>query len=220
MAKNPQNFAENHQGRAIKAAAIRLSDEPSLNTTDYADIIVGDGVPSGAYGRDASATMLYLRKDASTSQEALYVTGDGGTSWSQAGGEQVVEVTIDNADVRTLNATPVEVIPAPGAGLAVIVEDVQWWLDYGSAAFDGNASGEDLVLRYTDSSGSVVVDAVDESGFADATGDQLRLVKGVSVTPVENAAVVAHILSGEWYSAAGDSDLKARIRIRVVSTTW
>lgn len=71
----------NARGRQIKCESIRLSDVAARTTTDYAEIIVGDGVPSGAYGRDAGATMLYLRKDASSANTCVYVTHNGGTAW-------------------------------------------------------------------------------------------------------------------------------------------
>lgn len=124
------------------------------------------------------------------------------------------EGSVPAASVATLNATPVEMIGAPGAGYYLEVDSIEWFLDYGSSAYAGNGAGEDLVARYTDGSGAVAVDAVDESGFADATSDQRRVVKGVSVTPVVNAALVAHILVGEW-GGAGDSPIQYRVNYAI-----
>lgn len=124
--------------------------------------------------------------------------------------------TIPFASVRTLNATPVSVVPAPGAGFFNDVESVRVMLDYGSAAYDAVAgSGEDLAFKYTNASGSKVTGDIAGSGFGDATSDQQRLARGVAVTPVSNAAIVAHILAGEWYSAAGNSPLLVEVFYRV-----
>lgn len=124
--------------------------------------------------------------------------------------------TITSTQVRTLNATPVSVVPAPGAGFFVEVDSVRVMLDYNSAAYDGVAgSGEDLSFKYTNASGAKVTGDIAGSGFGDATSDQQRLVRGVAVTPVSNAAIVAHILSAEWYAAAGNSPLLVEVFYRV-----
>lgn len=125
-------------------------------------------------------------------------------------------VTIATAAVRTLNATPVTVVPAPGAGKFIEVDSIRVMLDYGTAAYDGVAgSGEDLAFKYTNASGAKVVTDIAGSGFGDASADAQRLTRGIAVTPALNAAVVAHILSGEWYAAAGDSPLLVEVFYRV-----
>lgn len=82
MAINPQHYGQNLKGRAIKTPAIRLSDADASTTTAYAELLMGTGVPSGGYGRDSSATMLYFREDASSVNAALYLTANGGTVWT------------------------------------------------------------------------------------------------------------------------------------------
>ena len=82
MASALHRLGSNFRDTLIKAAGIRLSDVGSRDTTDYAEIICGDGVPSGAYGRDSGATLLYFRKDASTIDTAMYISVNGGTAWN------------------------------------------------------------------------------------------------------------------------------------------
>lgn len=82
MASALHKLAANFRSVIIKAAAYRLSDTAGRATTDYAEILCGDGVPSGAYGRDSGATLVYLRKDASSADETLYVSHNGGTAWN------------------------------------------------------------------------------------------------------------------------------------------
>jgi hypothetical protein len=127
---------------------------------------------------------------------------------------RVAQVTIATGDVATLNATPVEIIAAPGAGKAILVEKAIAFLDFATAAYDGAGAGEDLVLQYT--SGTAVTDAVDHDGFGNATADAKALMRGLSVLLEANDAVEATILSGEWYAAAGDSPVIITVWYRVV----
>jgi hypothetical protein len=82
MASALHRLGSNFRDTLIKAAGLRLSDVGGRDTTDYAEIICGDGVPSGAYGRDSGATLLYFRKDASTIDTAMYISINGGTAWN------------------------------------------------------------------------------------------------------------------------------------------
>ncbi|HJN76521.1 MAG TPA: hypothetical protein QGF58_21510 [Myxococcota bacterium] len=86
MATNASDIpiGANYGTRALKAPALRLSNVGSGATLDYAAVLCGDGAPSGSYGRDSGATMLYLRTDAASADTCLYVTPDGGTTWTAA----------------------------------------------------------------------------------------------------------------------------------------
>ena len=114
---------------------------------------------------------------------------------------------ISNAQVLALNATPVAVIPAPGAGYFI---KVNWWtvIKPAGTAYGGVAAGEDLVLKYTDGSGAICAAAVETTGFLDQATAQTRHAGALAgsgaaastpadFTPVANAAVVLHLLSGE-----------------------
>jgi hypothetical protein len=121
-------------------------------------------------------------------------------------------VTIPAASVRTLNATPYTLVAAPGAGRFLEVVSVHWWLDFGTAAYDAAAAGDTLTVKYTNAAGAEVVDAVAGNAIGAAAADYHAIVKPVAeVIPVANAALVAHITTGEWYAAGGDSPLKVEI---------
>lgn len=85
MASALHRLAANFRDVIIKAAGLRLSDVGSRDTTDYAELICGDGVPAGAYGRATGATMVYYQKDAADAQSAVWTTCDGGTTWVRNG---------------------------------------------------------------------------------------------------------------------------------------
>jgi hypothetical protein len=82
MATSNPRLSDDYAPKGRKMGFLRLSDARGSATTDYAEIIVGDGAPSGAYGRAAGASMVYVRKDATISTPIVYTTPDGGTTWA------------------------------------------------------------------------------------------------------------------------------------------
>jgi hypothetical protein len=132
-----------------------------------------------------------------------------------------VNKTITSAQLLALNATPIEVIAAPGANKAIIVEDVIMSKAAGTA-YSGIAAGEDLEVGYV--TGGTTLATIETTGFLDQTTAQCRVssktVPGIAVTtnltPTANAAVVVRLASGEI--TTGDSDLKLRVRYRVIDT--
>ncbi len=133
----------------------------------------------------------------------------------------VKQGTIATGDVATMNATPVEMIAAPGAGFYIDVQSIHWFLDFAGVAYDAAAAGDTLEAKYTDGAGAAVCDAVAGDAIGAAAADYHTKVAPVAeVIPVENAAIVAHINTGEWYAAAGDSPLKYEIRYVVRPFSW
>jgi len=131
---------------------------------------------------------------------------------------EFVDVEITSAQLLALNATPQEIVAAPGAGLSLVPLGAHLKVDFNANAYSGIAAGEDLSFKYTDASGQEVLQ-VESTGFLDAVADALRYAQPSTalLTPVENAAIVLHLLVGEV--AAGDSPLKIRFYYRVVPTT-
>lgn len=138
--------------------------------------------------------------------------------------DAIANVTITSAQLLALNATPITVIAAPGAGLFTIVRQ---WMAYKPAgtAYAGIASGEDISLKYTNGSGANLTPFLECTGFLDQTTAQVRYVGGYAsiagfngtIIPVANAAVVAHMLTGEI--TTGDTDLLLRIWYDVLPST-
>lgn len=131
-----------------------------------------------------------------------------------------VDVVVATGEVLALNATPKQLVAAPGSGKAIIVEDIQLMLDYNSIAYNGVAGGEDLEVRYTDGSGALVA-TIETTGFIDQAADEYRQVFPVTTAATEsvaNAALVLRLATGEI--ATGNSPLKVRVRYRTVDTAW
>ncbi len=136
------------------------------------------------------------------------------------------KTTITSAQALALFATPISVVPAQGAGLITLVER---WGVYKAAgtAYAGVAAGEDLVLKYTNSSGTVAATPIETTGFLDQATAQARWANGVATgdgaTPAAsigtaNAAIVAQILTGEIIT--GTSDLIVIVHYVLVPTVF
>jgi len=130
-----------------------------------------------------------------------------------------VDVTITTEELLALNATPIEIVPAPGAGLAIVPAGpvaLVLMLDFAAVAYDGVAAGEDLSLKYTGDSGTELIQ-VESTGLLDATEDAVvYAAPGTLVTPEADEPVVLHLLVGEI--ATGDSPLHVRFYYRVIPT--
>lgn len=147
----------------------------------------------------------------------------GGTTVSDTlGGQTWADVTITSAQLLALNATPQTLLAAPGAGYANIFQGAILYKAAGTA-YAGIASGEDLSVKYTNSSGLEVAEC-ETTGFLDQTTaqfrwmDAFRAASGISsFVPVANAALIIMLLSGEI--TTGDSDLKLRVFYRTIPST-
>ena len=133
-------------------------------------------------------------------------------------------VEITTAQLLALNATPQQLLAAPGAGYAHILLGALFYKPDGTA-YAGIAAGEDLAIRYTDGSGAILGEC-ESTGFLDQATAQTRYAYPIpagatspllSVTPVANAALVLHGLTGEIIT--GNTSLFCRIWTRRIPTT-
>lgn len=154
--------------------------------------------------------------------EVLRVGGDANNPQVKHFGNPVVsptlqaKATIATAAVKTLHATPVQVIPAPPAGKYIEIVSVHAELVYGTAGYDGVDATDYLELRYTNGSGALLTATVSPAGFGDATANaHVTLTPASSGWIPANAKVVAYIAGSEWYTAAGDSALRFDILYRL-----
>lgn len=132
---------------------------------------------------------------------------------------------VTSAQVLALNATPQTIVAAQGAGKAIIPIQMKIYKPAGTA-YAGIAAGEDLVLKYTNGSGTQITGVVEATGFLDQTTAQTRVVKFIGstgataadITPVANAAVVLHLLTGEI--TTGDQPLHVELVYNVTDTVF
>lgn len=204
--------------RIDPGAANREVRMPASNRDGVAFWICHEGTLNSLLLRDSTGATIGDVSQLGPGEVAL-VVNEGGT-WEHMGipveQARLNSGTIAAAAVATLNATPVEMLPAPAAGFAIIVDYIWWFLDFGTVQYDGTAPGEDLVAKYTNAAGDEVCGPVDHLGFGDAVADTHSMVRSIPVAPVPAAPIMAHILNGEWFAAAGDSDIDFQISFRVV----
>lgn len=126
---------------------------------------------------------------------------------------QYKEVAISIAQMKAARATPVELVPAPGAGYVLDFLGAHFILDYAAAYTESTAN---LEIRYTDGSGAIVSTTLEATGLADATSDQLRTFKPITtdLTPVANAALVLfNNGAGEWGGTGSPIRMKVAYRV-------
>jgi hypothetical protein len=134
--------------------------------------------------------------------------------------QQTALVTVTAAQVLLLNGTPITLVAAPGAGLAIVVDEVVVFMDYATTAYTEVAAGEDLAVKYTDASGATIA-TIETDGFLTLEADAVRYVTPTTTaafTPVANSPVVLNMLTGNI--ATGDSPLKVRTSYHLIPTAW
>jgi hypothetical protein len=136
---------------------------------------------------------------------------------------QYAEVSIAAAAIRTLRATPVQLVAAPGAGKFVEFVSAQLFLDYGGAAL--TESSDNLAVRLNDGSGLAVSETIETTGFIDQTADTITNAiqikdRIVSKANGENKKLVLHNTGSAEFGTAGTptSALRVKVAYRVHST--
>lgn len=159
---------------------------------------------------DAGGTVTVAGTLALAAGAALSVSG------ASAVAVKVSDVTLSAAQMLALNATPVTVVAAPGAGFMTIVLGILCFYDYLGTEFGGVGATEDLAFKYTDGSGQQIC-AFETTGWLNQTSDGYRLLAPQyaatgtpgGVVPVANAAIVAQLLNGEF--ATGNGTVRVRV---------
>ena len=146
----------------------------------------------------------------------------GGLNDAQALIWSIARVTLATGDILALRGTNIDIVAAPGALKAVIVDHVECWLDWSGGTGYTAGAGEDLSFRYTDEAGIEVVPPIDGADFIAQVADTFAYSPGVEtaadqgMVPVVNAAVVASMNTGEV--TLGDSPVIVHMYYRIVDT--
>lgn len=138
---------------------------------------------------------------------------------------QYAAVSLTNAEIKALRATPKTLVAAPGAGKVLEFISAVLFHDYGTNAL--TESTDNMAVRLHDGSGTIVSQTIEAGGFVDATADTmtnvLPKIDAISAkTACENKALVLHNTGDGEYAgnAAADTVWRAKIAYRVHTTGW
>ncbi len=99
---------------------------------------------------------------------------------------QTTTVTISNAELKALNATPIQVVAAPGANRVIVVDEIIFFNNNGGTDFAESNTDEAIVVDY-DNSGFDVITAFDSTIFITATADFIVSHKGLALAGADPA---------------------------------
>ena len=154
------------------------------------------------------------------------IDGDDPAADPQGRNERVggsfVDTQITNAQLDTLAAAPIQLVTAPGALRAIVVDSVHMFLDV-TAAKDDAAGDGNLNLRYVAGADAGAGFNIEADGFIDAVADAARFfphahdyVAGAAivVTPVVNVGIELDNDAGEH--SGGNATLSVRVYYHIV----
>lgn len=124
-------------------------------------------------------------------------------------GLQNVTVTLTAAQLLALNATPVQLIPAPGAGFAVIPVYASMQYKFVTAGY-GNAADYNLCIGPAAATDTQCAIIQPTAGFLDQTSSQIAIAASETTAPqslYENAAIDVLLLSSSGALTGGGGSL-------------
>ncbi len=137
---------------------------------------------------------------------------------------QYADVSITNAQIKAIRATPKTLVAAPGAGRMLQFVSLQLLNAGGTNAL--TESADNLAVKFTDGSGAQVSQDIEATGFVDQTAATVtnglpKIDAIVAVASAANKALVLHNTGDGEYggNAAADVTWKARVVYRVHATT-
>jgi len=156
---------------------------------------------------------VYIAEPVIATVQGLGNVPDHDTGVISGQSSQYVDVVISNAELLDLHNTPKTLIPAQGAGKAIVFERVIGFLDYNSVAYDGIGAAEDIDINYTDKFG-ITVCSIETFGFIDQTSDTYTVsYPFLSSILIPNAPLVACLPDA---ILTGNSPIALRIYYNVV----
>lgn len=186
--------------------------------------------PTVAYGFTITA-VTPAKINGGIAAGSIYVAPGGsvelfsdGTDWytSTFAGTAQAAVTLTNAQIKALRATPVEIVPAFGANK--IIEFISGSLILIAGVNVLTESGCNFGLKYTDGSGVQVNETVEATGFIDQAVNTMTSIRKkldaiVASSAAANKALVLHNVGGaEIAGNAGvDATLICNLSYRVIS---
>lgn len=131
------------------------------------------------------------------------------------------EVSLTNAQVLALRATPITLVSAPGAGKVIEFVSATLLFDYTAAYTE---TDDNLAVKYENGAGVQASDDIETTGFLDATADTVTFARKkvdgiVAKSGCENKALVLHNIGGDEFGGGNASNaLRVKVAYRVHTT--
>ena len=179
------------------ADIMRINNTAVLSSTSNVLALETNAGTAGSFALYISATStaeaIKVDDGTVTFDETLTVTGQttmtGGFNLTASTGViKSATVTLTNANMLNLRATPIEVIPAVGAGDTVLILGGYLIFNYTGAYTE---SADNMELRFNNTTGTIISGVIEATGFVDATADAFIPI------PVVPTAVGLTVTAGE-----------------------
>lgn len=135
---------------------------------------------------------------------------------------QVDTISLTNVNIKALNASPKELVAAPGAGKVIEFVSAMMVLDYGSDVL--TESADNMAIEYDDGSGLAVTGVIESTGFIDAAADTIKTIIATEIANDDAADMVNKNLvlvnNGDEFAgnATADTTIKVVVSYRVHTT--
>ena len=128
------------------------------------------------------------------------------------------QITVSAAEIKDLNGSPKELVPAPGADR--VIEFISAVIKHNAGvAFAEPSAPDDCIIRY--SGGQAVTADIDATNFLDQTDDEIRVipfnVTAMAITTdlegLKNTALQLYNPDGDYTTGTGTLDIRVTYRI-------
>lgn len=190
-----------------------------VRATDFNAVNVSNGIyVDGTQVIDASGNAAFPAGSVGTAELADDAVTSAKLNESTI---QYAEVSITNAEMLALRATPKTLVAAPGAGKMIEFLSAELLFDYTGAYTE---TADNMAIKYENGAGATVSETIEATGFVDATADTvIKVAPAVSAalakTAVENKAIVLHNTGdGEYGGGNASNAVRVKVAYRVHTT--
>jgi hypothetical protein len=177
--------------------------------------------------RTLGGTATHTLDDSGNATHTGTVTADSlsvtGSATLPTSFQRTATVSITNAEMLALRATPKTLVAAPGAGYVIEFVSAELFFDYTAVYTE---SADNMAIRFTDGSGTIVSQAIEATGFLTATADTktnaLPKIDAISAkTACDNALLCLHNTGdGEYGGGNAANVVRVRVTYRVHPAGW